>query len=98
MIAAAEAYLEGPVADQARALGLKPNELLAANNYPFTECEVLCVELIDTLKLKDVLGALLAVEINIHEVAPESMAGVSAETNCMGAIAKKASKMKNERF
>lgn len=48
----------------------RTRELLAANNYPFTECDILCVELVDTLKLKDVLGALLAVEINIHYAYP----------------------------
>lgn len=41
-------------------------ELLAANDFAFTECEVLVVEFSGESQLKHVLGALFAVEINIH--------------------------------
>jgi len=44
----------------------RARELLAANNFAFTECDVLVVEFIGESQLKHVLGALLAVEINIH--------------------------------
>ncbi len=44
----------------------RARELLAANNFAFTECDVLVVEFFGESQLKHVLGALLAVEINIH--------------------------------
>ena len=44
----------------------RARELLAANNFAYTECDVLAVEFSDETQLKHVLGALLAVEINIH--------------------------------
>ena len=47
--------------DQAR-------ELFVQNDFAFTECDVLAVELTDESQLKGVLGALLAAEINIHYV------------------------------
>lgn len=48
----------------------RARELLAANNFAYTECEVLAVEFADGTQLKHVLGALLAVEINIHYTYP----------------------------
>lgn len=44
----------------------RARELLAANNFAFTESDVLAVEFSDGTQLKHILGALLAVEINIH--------------------------------
>jgi hypothetical protein len=44
----------------------RAREVLAGNNFSFTECEVLVVEFMGEAQLKHVLGALLAVEINIH--------------------------------
>lgn len=44
----------------------RAREVLAANNFSFTECDVLVVEFMGEAQLKHVLGALLAVEINIH--------------------------------
>ncbi len=44
----------------------RARELMAANNFAFTECDVLAVEISDESQLKGVLGALLTVEINIH--------------------------------
>ncbi|HEY4299879.1 MAG TPA: acetolactate synthase [Candidatus Didemnitutus sp.] len=44
----------------------RAREVLAGNNFSFTECEVLVVEFMGESQLKHVLGALLAVEINIH--------------------------------
>ena len=43
----------------------RARELMAASNFSFTECDVLAVELTAESQLKDVLGALLTVEINI---------------------------------
>ena len=44
----------------------RARELLAANSFAYTECEVLAVEFMGESQLKHVLGALVAVEINIH--------------------------------
>jgi hypothetical protein len=44
----------------------RARELMAANNFFFTECEVLAVEFADESQLKAVLGTLLMVEVNIH--------------------------------
>jgi hypothetical protein len=44
----------------------RARELLAANNFFFTECDVLAVEFSDESKLQLVLRALLTVEVNIH--------------------------------
>ncbi len=44
----------------------RARELMAANNFAFTECDVLAVEISDESQLKGVLSALLTVEINIH--------------------------------
>lgn len=43
----------------------RARELMAANNFAFTECDVLVVEISGEAQLKEVLGALLTVEINI---------------------------------
>ena len=39
---------------------------MAANNFAFTECDVLAVEISDQSRLKVVLNALLTVENNIY--------------------------------
>lgn len=44
----------------------RARELMAANNFAFTECDVLAVEIPDESQLKGVLQALLTVEVNIH--------------------------------
>ena len=44
----------------------RARELMAANNFFFTECEVLVVEFSGESQLKQLLGALVRVEINIH--------------------------------
>src|SRR5882757_4861549 len=44
----------------------RARELLAANNFAYTECDVIVVEISDASQLKGVLSALLTVEINIH--------------------------------
>ncbi len=44
----------------------RARELMAANNFAFTECDVLAVEISDESQLKGVLKALLTVEVNIH--------------------------------
>lgn len=44
----------------------RARELLAANNFFFTECDVLVVEFTDQSKVKDILNALIIVEVNIH--------------------------------
>jgi hypothetical protein len=44
----------------------RARELMVENNFAFTECDVLAVEIPDESRLKVVLNALLTVEINIH--------------------------------
>lgn len=44
----------------------RARELMAANNFSFTECDVLAVEIARESDLKGILKALLTVEINIH--------------------------------
>lgn len=44
----------------------RARELFAANNFAFTECDVLAVEFADESQLKHIFGALVAVEVNIH--------------------------------
>jgi len=44
----------------------RARELLVEHDFPFTESEVLVVEIDSETKLKGVLAALLRVEVNIH--------------------------------
>jgi hypothetical protein len=44
----------------------RARELLTTKQYPFTESELLAVEIDSATQLKDVLGAMLEAEINIH--------------------------------
>lgn len=44
--------------------------LLQEHDFAFTECDVLAVEFGDEQQLKHILGALLAVEVNIHYIYP----------------------------
>ena len=44
----------------------RARELMAANNFFYTESDVLAVEFRDESQVKDVLNALLTVEVNIH--------------------------------
>ena len=46
----------------------RARELMVNNDFPYTECDVLAVEIVDESKLKGVLAALLEAEINIHYV------------------------------
>ena len=46
----------------------KARELMINNDFPFTESDVLAVEVTDESELKGVLGALLEAEINIHYI------------------------------
>ena len=46
----------------------KSRELMINNDFPYTECDVLAVEIVDESDLKGVLGALLEAEINVHYV------------------------------
>jgi len=43
-------------------------EVMVNNDFPFSECTILAVEIIDESKLKGVLAALLEAEINIFYV------------------------------
>ena len=59
----------------------KARELMVNNDFPYTECEVLAVEIADESELKGVLAALFEAEINIHYVysfikRPEGRAGL----------------------
>lgn len=44
----------------------RARELLAANNFAYTECDVIAVEIAKEAHLQGVLKALLTVEVNIH--------------------------------
>ncbi len=64
----------------------KARELMVNNDFPYTECRILAVEIADESELKGVLAALLEAEINIHYIysfikRPESRAAlaISAE-------------------
>ncbi|MDB6094360.1 MAG: acetolactate synthase [Verrucomicrobia bacterium] len=46
----------------------KARELMVNNDFPYTECDVLAVEIDDERCLRDVLSALLEAEINVHYV------------------------------
>jgi hypothetical protein len=46
----------------------KARELMVNNDFPYTECDVLAVEITDEADLKEVLASLLEAEINIHYV------------------------------
>jgi hypothetical protein len=46
----------------------KARELMVNNDFPYTECDVLVVEISDEGDLREVLAALLEAEINIHYV------------------------------
>jgi hypothetical protein len=72
----------------------RARELMAANNFSFTESDVVVVEINNESQLKDVLGALVTVEINIHYlysflVRPEgrSALALSVEDNDLAASA-----------
>ena len=43
----------------------KARELMITNDFPYTECDILAVEIDDETDLRDVLAALLEAEINI---------------------------------
>ncbi|MCX6945714.1 MAG: acetolactate synthase [Verrucomicrobiota bacterium] len=46
----------------------KARVLMVSNDFPFTECDVLAVEIDGQRSLRDVLAALLEAEINVHYV------------------------------
>ncbi len=46
----------------------KARELMVNNDFPYTECEVLAVEIGEESKLRGVLAALFEAEINVHYV------------------------------
>jgi hypothetical protein len=46
----------------------RTRELLVNNDFPYSECDILAVELAGEIGLKQVLAALLEAEINIHYV------------------------------
>lgn len=46
----------------------KARELLINNDFPYVECDVLAVEIVDESELKGVLAALFEAEINVHYV------------------------------
>ena len=46
----------------------KARALMVNNDFPYTECDVLAVEINDETDLRDVLAALLEAEINVHYV------------------------------
>jgi len=46
----------------------KARELMVNNDFPYSECDILAVEIPDESHLKGILAALLEAEINIHYV------------------------------
>ena len=46
----------------------RARELMVNNDFPYTECDVVAVEIADEADLREVLAALLEAEINIHYV------------------------------
>ncbi len=46
----------------------KARELMINNDFPYTECNLLAVEITDESELKGVLAALYEAEINVHYV------------------------------
>ncbi len=46
----------------------KARELMINNDFPYTECKVLAVELEDESDLREILAALFEAEINIHYI------------------------------
>jgi hypothetical protein len=46
----------------------KARELMVNNDFPYVECDILAVEIIDESQLNNVLAALFEAEINIHYV------------------------------
>lgn len=46
----------------------KARELMVNNDFPYTECTILAVEITDESELQGVLSALLEAEINIHYI------------------------------
>ncbi len=59
----------------------KARELMINNDFPYTETDVLAVEITDESQLKGVLGALFEAEINVHYVysfikRPEGRSGL----------------------
>jgi hypothetical protein len=46
----------------------KALELMINNDFPYTECDILAVEISDESQLRGILCALLEAEINIHYV------------------------------
>ena len=46
----------------------KARELMINNDFPYTECDLLAVEITDESQLKEVLCAMLEAEVNIHYV------------------------------
>ncbi|MEO5960151.1 MAG: acetolactate synthase [Opitutaceae bacterium] len=60
----------------------KAKELMINNDFPYTECDVLAVEIGDESELRGVLQALFEAEINVHYVysfikRPEGKAGLA---------------------
>lgn len=46
----------------------RARELLVNNDFPYTECEVLAVEITDESQIKPVLATIYQAEINVHYV------------------------------
>ena len=46
----------------------KARELMVSNDFPYTECEVVAIEIGDESRLRPVLAALFEAEINVHYV------------------------------
>ena len=63
----------------------KARELMVNNDFPYSECNVLAVEISDESELSKVLAALLEAEINIHYIysfikRPEGKSAIAINT------------------
>lgn len=72
----------------------KARELMINNDFPYVECDVLAVEMLDESQFKGVLAALFEAEINVHYIysfikRPEGRCAVAinAEDGDVGAQA-----------
>ncbi len=46
----------------------KARELMVNNDFPYVECDILAVEILDESQLNGILAALFEAEINIHYI------------------------------
>ena len=84
----------------------KARELMVNNDFPYSECNILAVEISDESELTNVLSALLEAEINIHYIysfikRPEGKSALAINTEdsdvAAQALAKRAFRVLTQR-